>query len=203
MMNKEKREIRSSEIGTYNDATGIVEGYAATFDIESITLGTFKEIIQRGAITEDTIKASDVFAVIDHDRQRGILARSRNGVGSLKLEIDDKGLKYSFTLPDTQIGAELRSHLERGEITNSSFAFSVTADDWAFDTVTQLYTRHVKSIDYIYDISPVFNAAYEGTEVALRSLESIKQEIQNSLVKENRERAVRAARFARLKLNVR
>jgi HK97 family phage prohead protease len=168
-MDKKKLEYRQYTIDNYDSENGIIEGYAAIFDSPSVDLG-FTEIIDRNAITQSTIEESDVFAVIDHDRQKGILARSRHGKGSLNLEIDDKGLKYSFKLPTTEIGNQLRSHLERGEITNSSFAFTVVKDDW--QNTDGKYVRIVRTIDKIYDVSPVFMAAYADTEVALRSFEA-------------------------------
>jgi HK97 family phage prohead protease len=171
-MNTEKKiEKRTSDIESYDSEKGVVSGYAAVFDTPSINLG-FSEIIERGAITEDTIKASDVYAVIDHNRFNGVLARSRYGEGSLRLTLDEKGLKYEFALPETNAGNELRSYLDRGEITSSSFAFTVVSDEWSNSDGT--FVRKVKSIDRIFDVSPVFEAAYEGTEVALRSLENFK-----------------------------
>jgi HK97 family phage prohead protease len=165
--------------------------------------GDFKEVIRRGAITQEMVNSSDVFATLDHNRGRGILARSRNGQGSLQLEVDEKGLKYRFTIPDTQIGLELRAYLERGEITASSFAFSISKEDW-IKGADGIYTRSVNEIDGIYDVSAVFNPAYVQTEVAMRSFEQIeKREIEVATVKDNREKAVRNAKMMRLRLNMR
>jgi HK97 family phage prohead protease len=180
-MKKDNIERRSATLDEYNREKNTVEGYAAVFDEVSTTLG-FNEIIERGAITEATIANSDVFAVIDHNRDR-ILARSRYGKGSLKLEVDDKGLKYSFELPNTEVGNELRSHLERGEINSSSFAFTVASEEWEYNS--EIALRRVKKIDYLYDCSPVYEPAYPNTDVALRSLEAIKKE-NEKMVEEKR-----------------
>jgi HK97 family phage prohead protease len=207
MKDKDKIEIRSAEPASYDVEAGTVEGYAAVFDEVSVQIMGFREIIRRGAITEAVISSSDVFALIDHDHSRGILARRRNGKGSLELSLDERGLKYRFTLPNSPVGQELRSYLERGEITASSFAFTVTKDEWAKNG-DGTYTRSVLEIDRLYDVSPVFIAAYENTEVAMRSIERMKQdeiaaEAAAALVKNTREKAVRNARLARLKLNMR
>jgi HK97 family phage prohead protease len=204
MKNNEKREIRSSAtVERFDAETGIVEGYAIIFDSQSSRIGDFYEIIERSAVTAQTIEQSDIFALLDHNYDKGILARSRFGKGSLKLEIDDRGLKYQFTLPDTEVGRELRSHLEREEITASSFAFSVSGESWDFDE-TNRCIRTVKTIDRIYDVSPVFNAAYESTEVALRSLEQAKDKRnQDSMVKQNKERNKRNAKIMKMKLSIR
>jgi HK97 family phage prohead protease len=173
-MDKEKLEYREAQIENYDAESGIVEGYAVVFDKYSTNISDFSEIISRDAISQKTIKDSDIFAVIDHDRSKGILARSKNGKGSLTLSIDEKGLKYSFQLPNSAIGQELRSYLERGEITTSSFAFTVSKESWA-KTNDNKYIRTIEQIDRIYDVSPVFNAAYADTKVALRSLDELKQ----------------------------
>ena len=57
---EEIRQI-TSEFRTGEDRT--VEGYGAVFDSPSEYIG-WTEIIHRGAITEDTIKQSDVLAIV-------------------------------------------------------------------------------------------------------------------------------------------
>lgn len=174
--NKEK-EIRS--IGTIqlrsDDPTTvdsrIVEGYAVVFDTDSVDMG-FIEQIQKGAITDETIKRSDVFATLNHDATRGILARSLYGNGTLKLELDEKGLKYSFEAPHTALGDETLEMIRRGDITGSSFAFTVEEDEWFSEGDN--YRRFVKTIDYLYDISPVFQPAYQASSATTRKFEDFK-----------------------------
>jgi HK97 family phage prohead protease len=199
-MKNEKIEKRTLSIENYDAEKGIIEGYAAVFDTPSTDLG-FTEIIEPNAITDDTIKTSDVFAVIDHDRSKGVLARSRFGEGSLNLILDNKGLKYEFTLPDTNVGKELRSYLDRGEITASSFAFTVKEDEWTNNNGN--YQRVVKLVDQIFDVSPVFEPAYQGTEVAIRSLESMKtKELEQQKEKEKRAKAKQKIKMMKNKLNI-
>ena len=82
-----------------------VVGYASVFDSPSTDMG-FREIIKPGAF-DGVIMVSDVFALMNHDMSRGVLARSNKGEGSLKLIIDDAGLKYEFDAPNTALGDEL------------------------------------------------------------------------------------------------
>ena len=90
-MEKEYRKIQELRA---NDNSRHVEGYAIIFNSLSEDLG-FYETIEKTAIDEDVIKKSDCFCLLDHNSEK-VLARSKYGVGNLKLEIDDKGLKYSF-----------------------------------------------------------------------------------------------------------
>ena len=75
-----------------------IEGYAAVFNSESEDMGLI-EIIRPQAITQDAINNSDIFALFNHDDDR-VLARSKNGVGTLSLQVDGRGLKYSFEAPN-------------------------------------------------------------------------------------------------------
>ena len=170
-MEKEKRSI-TSEL-TVQTESRLVEGYSLLFNTESRDLGGFKETISPGAL-EGVIEQSDIFCLLNHQNDRGILARSKNGKGSLILEIDERGLKYLFEAPKTALGDELLEYLKRGDITGSSFAFKVQEDEWeALDNGT--YKRTIKKFDRLFDVSPVFNQAYEETTVARRSLEDIKK----------------------------
>ena len=154
-----------------------VTGYALVFDSQSNYMGMY-ETIQRGAITEDTIARSDIFACMDHDMKR-VLARCNHGEGSLSLSIDERGLKYEFDAPETELGNELLEYLKRGDISKSSFGFCIDKDDPESQTFEmrggELY-RTIKKIDHLFDVSPVWHPAYEATEVAKRDAEAMKEE---------------------------
>lgn len=168
-----EKEIRNLEEIRVSDDSRYVSGYALVFESESEDLG-FIEKISRDAITEDTIKKSDIFAVINHDNSRGILARSRRGKGSLKLTIDERGLKYEFEAPKTNLGNELLELLRRGDINQSSFAFSIADGGDKWEKKDGKYYRTINKIDKLYDVSPVYTPAYSETSVSCRSFEEFK-----------------------------
>lgn len=169
-MDKELRTFGNAEIRSDNGR--IVEGYAVRFNEESQNIG-FYEIIDRGAITQETIETSDVFAKLNHN-DNNVLARSRYGKGSLMLELRNDGLYYMFEAPHTQVGDELLEHIKRGEITASSFAFTVAdevdAERWYRDESNTL-KRTIYKIDKLYDVSPVFEPAYPTTSCSSRFAE--------------------------------
>ena len=147
----------------------MVEGYAVVFESESVDMG-FHEVIHRGAITEDTIKESDVFARFNHDSNK-ILARCKNGNGSMELTVDEHGVLYRFEAPKTALGDELLEYLQRGDITASSFAFTVdptdkTAEKWS-NRNGELH-RDIYKINRLYDVAPVFQPAYTATSCTKR-----------------------------------
>ena len=162
-----------------------VEGYGSVFNERSVDLGGFVEIITQGAF-DGVIERSDVKALLDHNPERGILARSRNGQGSLKLEIDERGLKYSFDAPHTNLGDEVVEGLRRGDYSQSSFAFTVADEQWTKES-DGTYLRTINKIGGLYDVSIVANPAYTATSVALRSLDAFRakeQEVQEEVRKE-------------------
>lgn len=168
--NKEIRYI--NEIQSADEESRKVEGYALVFNSESEDLG-FIEIIEPSAIDDDVIAKSDVFAWLNHDEKRGCLARSRKGKGSLSLTIDNRGLKYSFEAPHTSLGNELLESLKRGDISASSFAFTVSNGGEKWEKRDGKYYRTITKIDRLYDVSPVYCPAYSETSVACRSFDNI------------------------------
>ena len=150
-------EYRSFRIEAREQGSRTVSGYGSVFNSQSEDLG-FIETIDPNAITDETIKRSDVFATLNHDMDK-ILARCKYGSGSLELKCDDKGLYYRFDAPNTDLGDELLEYLNRGEIDSSSFAFTVKRDEWKNGDDGKHY-RRILEIDQIFDISPVFCSAY-------------------------------------------
>ena len=169
-----QKEIRKAEIQSASGRT--VSGYAVRFETESVNMG-FVEVIKRGAITDETIKTSDVFALLNHN-ENTVLARSNHGVGSLTLTVDNDGVYYEFEAPNTANGDELLEHIKRGEISQSSFAFTVSNEDGA-ETWTKrsdgVIVRQINKIARLYDISPVYQPAYESTTCSKRALEKLSE----------------------------
>lgn len=166
-------EIRSFNIELRDEPESRhIEGYGSIFNERSLDLGGFVEMIAPGAF-DGVIERSDVKCYLDHNPEKGILARSRNGKGSLSLELDERGLKYSFDAPKTNLGDEVVEGLKRGDYSQSSFAFTVDDEVWTKEA-DGTYLRTITKIGGLYDVSIVANPAYEGTSVALRSLDAFK-----------------------------
>lgn len=189
--NIEIRATNSTPVVSPDSRT--VEGYAVVFNSQSEDLG-FYETINPSAITEDVLKRSDTFCLFNHDQDK-VLARSKYGTGSLQLQLDEQGLKYTFTAPNTDLGDELLEYLRRGDIDSSSFAFTVSTDEgsevWTTGTDGRQY-REILKIDELHDVSPVWNPAYTSTSVSQRTLDKLNQlrEMQDEKEKEVQEETV-------------
>ena len=172
-MEKEIRNLGNIQIRAVDgESSRHIEGYALMFDTQSEYIG-FYETIERGAVTQEMVDACDVFATFNHDTNK-IFARANMGKGSLKLTVDDIGLKYEFDAPNTALGDELIEYLKRGDIDKSSFAFYIDPDDDEAETwelKDGVYFRTIHKIASICDCSPVWQPAYQATSVSKRSLE--------------------------------
>ena len=170
-----KKETRNFNVSLDNDSR-ILSGYAAVFNSESKDLGGFTEMISPTAF-EGVIERSDVFAVLDHDRNK-VLARSKMGKGSLELNIDSKGLQFRFESPNTTLGNDVLSMVKRGDLTDASFCFTVEDESWQ-KREDGSYLRTINKIGDLFDVAICYNGAYPEsyTEVALRSLDKFKEEL--------------------------
>ena len=143
-------EIRSIE-SSFQENDNIIEGYAIRFNCTSNVLYDkekrrfFREIIDREAITQELIDNSDIKFLFNHNKEQ-LLARRNRGAGSLNVEVRDEGVYFSFEIPSTSIGNDLKEMIRRGEVTTCSFAF-VDGDniEWDFSN-REIPTRTVKSI---------------------------------------------------------
>ena len=162
MVKLEKRF--STEIQFQSEGKKIV-GYAAKFSPNrSQDLGGFIEQIDPQAFTRTLAENADVRALIDHNPS---LILGRTVSGTLRLATDSTGLLVEITPPDTTYAKDLMVSLERGDVTQMSFAFVTKQDAWAKEGATNI--RTLLDVD-LHDVSAVTYPAYLDTEVGLRSL---------------------------------
>lgn len=154
-------EIRAAAAGN------TLVGHAAVFNVEAVIAGMFRETIAPRAFRK-SIKESDVRALFNHDPAHVL---GRNKAGTLRLSEDDVGLSYEIDLPDTQTARDLWTSIDRGDITQSSFAFETVRemraepDAEAGETLPLFTVKEAR----LWDVSPVTYPAYEQTDVTARS----------------------------------
>lgn len=148
-----------------------ISGYAVVFDQYSRIFydeyGEWIEIIDRNAFASTDM--SDVVMVVDHSQEVGdVLARSRNGVGTLEIGADERGVKFRFPVPDTTVGRDVVELIERGDISECSFAFWIKADEWRREVEfagKHLRERRILEVARLADLSIVVRGAYPTTSV--------------------------------------
>ena len=160
----QNREYRNMAFEVRQDGSEpsfLVEGYASTFEpykLMEIDGLDYNEKIDEHAFDETDM--SDVVFRIDHEGK--VFARS--SAGTIKLDIDERGLHQVTDLSQTQAGREHFEEIRAGLYPQMSFAFTVEADH--YDSETR--TRIVDKIAKIYDISSVAFPANPTTELHVR-----------------------------------
>jgi HK97 family phage prohead protease len=140
-------------------------GYAAVFNSDSEPL-PFIERIAPGAFKRSLKSKNNIRMYLNHDSSM-LLATTR--AKTLRLMEDDRGLKVEADLPDTTIGRDLSTLIQRGDVDSMSFGFSVPpkGDSWSDDGSV----RELKEVR-LYEVSVVTGfPAYQATSASVRSLE--------------------------------
>lgn len=184
MIGQEKRflnseiEIRKNDDGTQSRT---IEGYAIVFNQWSKRLGWFVEQIDSRAL--DGVDMSDVVATFNHDFDKP-MARSKKG--TLKLEVDKRGLKFSFDAPNTTSGNDLLENIRNGNVDGCSFMFTVDGEEWEWSKDNnEPDKRTVTKIGSLFELGPVTMPAYDQTTVAARSRDEVFKEFNKEDVKPN------------------
>jgi HK97 family phage prohead protease len=150
--NEVQFELRAVENGDGMTFTG----YAAVFNSPSEPL-PFIERIAPGAFKRSLKARNDIKLLWNHDTG-AVLGSTR--AGTLKLEEDNYGLRVTAVLPDTNLGRDVRTLVQRGDVNAMSFGFSVPAggDTWNAEGTE----RTLKSVR-IFEVSVVAYPAYQQT----------------------------------------
>ena len=164
--------VREAKEGESESRT--ITGYAILFDVPSAPLyededEIDREVIAPSAVTMELLDACDIKMTMFHDRQL-ILARSKNGSGTLSYGVDEKGVYFEFDAPHTADGDKALELVRRGDIAGCSFMFSTHYYDNAFvsrsvkkvnDKTEVTYTVNV--ITGVYDFTLAADPAYPDT----------------------------------------
>jgi hypothetical protein len=102
---------------------------------------------------------SDTSFKYNHSDEIFIIAAVRND--TLKLTVDNKGLKVRVKVADTTVGRDLYEMVKCGLINKQSFAFTI--EEEAYDQHTS--TRTIKKIKTLFDCSAVDRPAYPQTSL--------------------------------------
>jgi HK97 family phage prohead protease len=171
----ERRYIPVSEArAAQRDSGPVIEGMGAVFGQEA-DIGYFTEVIEPGFF-DDVLDDPEVCGLWNHNDD---IPLGRLGNKTLELEQTDKALNYRIhiNVDDTEAMAKF-AKVKRGEVTQSSFGFTVKSknrgddmdgDEWFL--VGDKVIRRLKKngCRKLYDVSPVTYPAYPTTSASARS----------------------------------
>lgn len=147
----------------------VVQGYGAVFyraDNPGTEYWLYRDLVERvgrSAFERAIREKDDVRALENHDVN---LLMGRSSAGTLRLSVDDIGLRYEFDLPDSPNGQNLASKLERKDITGSSFSFDILKVQYTEER--DYYVREMLDVR-LFDVGPVTFPAYTAATAGLRS----------------------------------
>ena len=170
---REYRRMETIEIREENEKK-TVEGYATTFgDFYTLyDLGDYRVLERIDAHAFDETDMADVIMQYDHEGH--VFARVKNG--TLRLNVDEHGLKVEADLGGTEIGRQLYEEIRGSYTDKMSFGFTVAVegDELRKETdpennKTTVY-RTITKIKKLYDVSAVSLPANDATEISARNL---------------------------------
>lgn len=162
----------------------ILRGYAITWNTPSQPIhakaGTFIERIHRGA-TSSALTKSGIGCLIEHKHEY-IIGKTPQ---TLTLWEDEIGLAFECQLPDTQMGRDILTSIQRGDVSGCSFRFPNTTvkQQWSAVKSGQIY-RDVYSLDLV-EITLTAFPAYAATIVDVGKLTPASREFQVNMAKVN------------------
>ncbi len=109
----------------------------------------------------------------NHEKDAGILARSKKGVGTLTVILTETGVDFSFDAPNSAIGDNILESVKRGDLDACSFAFYIATGGDSWLKVGDVYSRTIKTIALLTDFSIVVNPAYSATSCNSRGLDEL------------------------------
>lgn len=170
MSDRELRAMGPVELRAAADGSAPrLVGYAAVFNSRSEDLGGFREIILPGAFDRALREGHDVRALVNHNPDKML---GRTSSKTARLSVDERGLQVEIDVPDTQDGRDTLTLVQRGDLSQMSFAFQVRSDQWR--TEDSVPIRELQDVD-LFDVSVVAYPAYPATEVSARALERAKE----------------------------
>lgn len=156
-------EVRTEGEGKEKTLTG----YGIVYDKETQLYDDLYEVIRPGAASEVLARSPDIKCALNHNLQY-LFGRTKNG--TVTIEEDAKGVRYTATPPDAQWAKDAMASIERGDIDGSSFTFGVRPQD---EKVTEradgTYLREILKFSRIGEMGPVTDPAYLDTTAEARA----------------------------------
>ncbi|MBD2798151.1 HK97 family phage prohead protease [Xenorhabdus sp. 18] len=147
-----------------------ITGYAIRWmDNSQLLFGEFIERFDKRAFEACLKNNTDIRFLWEHDHA-SLLGRTSSS--TLTVAEDDTGLRFELLLPDTQLGRDALTMIDRGDIEGVSFGFRALKDQW--DIGQEPYVRTVLEAE-LREISLTSIPAYptSSVKIAKRSLNGV------------------------------
>ena len=141
-------------------------GHASVFGSVA-RIGPHWETVDQRAFARPLKEGHDVRHLLNHNPDN-LLARTRSG--TLELRTDGRGLAVAADLPETTLGRDVRTLIQRGDLSGFSFGFRVAKDSWS-RAPDGRQLRTIEDLDLL-DVSLATFPAYQDADNAeLRTID--------------------------------
>ncbi len=161
----ERVEFRAKEGSEMGEAFGYALKWGVVYN-----MGWYDERIDRNALNNADL--SDV-RILDNHESHLVLGRTKSNTA--QIGIDETGLWYSVSLPESPNGQNMQASLKRGDIDQSSWGFTLRRDESGeiigdkWEVVNGRKLRTITDVAIVVDASPVTFPANPDTSAAKRS----------------------------------
>ena len=146
-----------------NNGGIVIEGIACPYRSWSQTLGwnsDFKEQFMPGSFSESLGKRN-ICCTVDHNRDK--LVATTQG-GTLVITDTAEGLHIRASVPNTAVGNELVTHIDRRDIQGMSFDFRANSDKW--ERIDDIACRTITKAE-LYEVCFCPDPAYLATSAEI------------------------------------
>jgi HK97 family phage prohead protease len=156
------KELRIAPIAA--DGTRTLTGRAIMFNVRSLDLGGFQEIVAPAAVKQTLSSGNNLLLLNNHDTSQ-VLGSTRSK--TMQVMTDSQGVGFSCQIDTRQTyAADLAIAVERQDIQGCSFGFRTNKDSWKNENGVLI--RTLEAIE-VLELSLTAQPAYTQTSTSVRS----------------------------------
>lgn len=163
-------EERQDGEATMQVFRGLASSVGNEYTLYEDSNNVFSEVIAKGAFRN--VANDDIRVLLNHDPN---LILGRTASGTAKVEEREDGLYYEWVNdPNISYSRDLAISIQRGDISQSSFAFRIKNYEDKYTKMDDGRTKVLRTItemEKVYDVSPVTYPANPDTKVSQRDLQ--------------------------------
>jgi len=164
-----KIDVESLETRATESNDHLIEGYINKFGQKSQFMGFFEQVDSK-AFNRTLAQGHNIFGMYNHSSDK-ILGSTKTG--SLKLSVDEVGLRFSLQInPNVSYAKDVYELVRSGDVDGCSFGFYVLEDEWSVqEDGTEL--RTILDLELLECTITPF-PAYLDSEASVRSYDQFK-----------------------------
>ena len=169
-------KVETVSVRMDGDKMQALEGYGAVFyraDAPGTEFWLWDDLVERlmPGCFDETVAKDDIRSFFNHDANQILGRRQFSDGDTLRLSVDDFGLRYSVPFDEDPTQVSVFSKVRSGKVTGSSFMFVPTAETYRFeeDPTTKKRIEIIEvTATRTFELGPVVFPAYEASTSEVR-----------------------------------